>query len=549
MYPDWYHYATNCVIKGGIRQGKSKLAEDCARAHIEKGMGFCFIDWHGTSYQAMLDYLAYRQPKRQRIIRLDLSNPQHIVPWNPFALPKGHDPSAHVGRLVSLMTKLWGSKNANETPTLERVASMLFHYAALSGEPLQHAAKLLRFHNGHLRDRAVSAMPYDDMREEWEDLNAITNIRDWKNETLSTQNRIGRLIRSTGILRHIGLKGELLDISKAISEKAIILVNLKRSAHLNAEAARTFAALLLDEFLNIAVQNANANRPFWVCADEAQNYLTDDAADLLDQAMKSGLRLTLIHHYDGQFADRPKVLGAMDINAQIKAIFAGLPVPEAKRYAEEFFLPRINQTDVKRTLTGFQTVGHVEVPFEHRTSNESSSEGTSQTESESSMEIDTWSSSEGMSEFGKTIMCGSNEGYNSGWTTSSGRTSGQGRSSGKVQGTRPQPIIRELTSSVQDFTLEEKISRYAEEFLSLQPRQFILRLPQETSVTTVPEVTVYLLKPATRLKFEQTLTHGTIPAALADQIIIDQKKEFLGDDHDTHTRSRKPKTNRPLSRE
>lgn len=568
MYPDAYQYVTNCIIKGGIRQGKSRLAEDCARAHIREGMGFCFIDWHGTSYHALMRHLKYSQPP-QPVILIDLSKPDFIHPWNPFALPNDTDPSAHVDRLVSLLMKVWSAKDTNETPTLERVASMLFHYAAVSGEPIQHALKLLRLRNAHLRERAIETMD-GDMRDDWEDLNDITSLREWKPETLSTVNRLRRFIGSKSIQRIIGLAGESLDFSKAIDDRAIILVNLKRSRYLNARAARLFAALLLDEFLNIAIQNTHRDRPYWLCADECQNYLTDDASDMLDQAMKSGLRLTLIHHRDSQFADRPQLQGAMDINAGIKCIFHGLPIPECKRHAEEFWFEELNQRWEKERFYSHQTTGHKEVSFVNETSSatdsnaltKSHAQTASGTETQSGgtqfSETDSDSHHEGIdgmtfgSAQGQTDVEGWSKGQ--GWADQKGASRQKGKSvtAGTIRGTRPEAVIERLTSGVQDFSLEEKLSMLAERFRKLAPREYIVSLPDGPHKQTVPTLVDRLLSSDLTLKFEQTLRAQAIPAAEADQRILDQKIKFLdGDDHDAPKnrtgKPNKPRSPRPLS--
>ena len=90
MLPDWYDLKSHCHVVGSSQSGKSKFCEWCIREHIIRANGFALIDWHGTLFQGVLDYLAYLRPKVP-IYVLNLSEPDWITSFNPFALPTGAD--------------------------------------------------------------------------------------------------------------------------------------------------------------------------------------------------------------------------------------------------------------------------------------------------------------------------------------------------------------------------------------------------------------------------------------------------------------------------
>ena len=70
-------------------------------------------------------------------------------------------------------------------------------------------------------------------------------------------------------------------------------MNLKPSRNLSPESGKVFAALLLAGYLQAALDRAEKPKPHFMYLDECQNYLSIDAAKMLDQVPKSGLRLTL----------------------------------------------------------------------------------------------------------------------------------------------------------------------------------------------------------------------------------------------------------------
>src|ERR1700692_3151268 len=132
MHPNWYAYGTHCQVCGTSQSGKSKFCENCIRAHIRRGNGVCLIDWHGTLYRSMLNYLAYTPPDRP-LVRIDPSGSHDIPPFNPFPLPEGREPSSHVNRLASVLVKPWGQQNTNEMPNYDWDVKMLLGFMGRAG--------------------------------------------------------------------------------------------------------------------------------------------------------------------------------------------------------------------------------------------------------------------------------------------------------------------------------------------------------------------------------------------------------------------------------
>jgi hypothetical protein len=79
-------------VIGSSGSGKSKFLEWLIRQDLNNGQGFCLIDPHGTLYRDVLDYCAHHVLKRG-IVLLDLSEPSHIVAFNPFRCAQNADVS------------------------------------------------------------------------------------------------------------------------------------------------------------------------------------------------------------------------------------------------------------------------------------------------------------------------------------------------------------------------------------------------------------------------------------------------------------------------
>lgn len=470
---------------GTSQSGKSKFLEHSMREQVIAGNGFCLIDWHGTLYERMVEFLAYVQPDRP-IVLLNPSNPEYIRPFNPFALPIGGEVTSHATRLADVLVKPWGSENTNELPTYERVVKMVLTYMAVSGEPLHHAAKLLEFPKKELREHAISQIEDDYQKQQWKQFQYVRSLKEWKDQVQSTQNRLGRFIGSKSVKLFTGLKGESLDIDKAIRERAIVLVNLKPSAMLPDESARVFASLILSEFLNTAINHTDEERPYFLFCDECQNYLTGDACKILDQAIKTGLRFTLAFHHLGQFFDKPHLLNSLDTNAKIKVTFAGLPVKAAKEAAEEMFIGELNERWIKEVR--YRTVTkHSEEWYETETETEGS------------------------------IPTGSTHSF----STSSG--------------TRFVPYYEQEEVGKDEWGREEKLSKLAARLLSLDRRECYVKLPHDAFPYTVPWVEDYLINPDKVLRFVKALQSTAIPLHEAETILEREERKFLerGNEYDS----------------
>jgi hypothetical protein len=482
MYPGMFKLKTHCHICGTTGSGKSKFIEACARAHVMARTGFTVLDWHGTLYDAMLEYLAYLGPygPDRPIYLLNPSEPTHILPYHPFALPDGWDVSAHVSRMTDLVVKPWGAENTNLLPTYERIMKMVFHFMAVTQQPLHHAAKILDYPlNPHLLANVIDSIEDDRVKKQWHQFRHLKSYTAWNKEVGSTQNRLERFIGSRVIRLFTGL-GSQFSIERAIEERAIVLVNLKPSKDLSPESAKVFASLLLDGYLKAAMGRGKNPRAHFMYLDECQNYLTSDAADLLDQVVKFGLRLTLSHHHLNQaiFKIHPAIADSLAINAQIKGVFYGIPYEECVRMAQEFFLPYINKRrkkdDTYRTQTDY-------------------------------LEEDVATMSESQGEL----------------------PAGPTHSRSETHSTRLIPMQTLVKDGQIDWSREEKVSMVAEWFQQLGTGECFLRAAGRTEKYKVPFIERFLRSPEEILQFKETLTRNHIPIHEAEARLKEAERTFL----------------------
>jgi Helicase HerA, central domain/TraM recognition site of TraD and TraG len=336
-------------VIGSSGSGKSRFLEWLIRGDLKNHQGFCLIDPHGELYDAVVSYCARKVITRPEIVLLNLSEPRDVIGFNPFRKFTEGDVSVQVDRRITATMHAWGVPNTDETPTLARTLRLIYTVMIEQGLGLPQVEHLLNFSAKDVRSFLVERLQTPLIRREWLELQEL-KPRDWRDEILSAKNRLFKLLTSAALKRFMGLADVSINLREVMDQGKVLLVNLKQSAHLSYEAARTFGALLVNEFFEAALERRRAPggrdpRPYYLYLDEFQNFVSLDISRMLAEVRKFGLFLILSHQYFEQL-DEDITAAAMN-NCQIKSVFGGLSVPNARRMAEELFIGKLDPEKVK----------------------------------------------------------------------------------------------------------------------------------------------------------------------------------------------------------
>ena len=148
----------------------------------------------------------------------------------------------------------------------------------------------------------------------------------WRNqfgaydETFRTQvvapilNKLDAVL-SAGALRNIiGQPKSTIDLRKIMDDGRILIVNMSKGV-LGEGNAHLLGAFLVSKFAQATFSRADVpeaeRRPFYLYADEFQDYASSGFTRILSQARNYALALTLAHQYLGQLSEalRQAVLG------------------------------------------------------------------------------------------------------------------------------------------------------------------------------------------------------------------------------------------------
>jgi hypothetical protein len=173
----------------------------------------------------------------------------------------------------------------------------------------------------------------------WDDLAKLSHS-EWLRQASPTINRLFRIVQSKAIQRLmcVQMEGHNLELTF----KDTILVNLAASGNLDADAAKTIGALLLNEFYQSAKRRKGRNgkdpAPYFLYVDEWCQIPSPDFGRILAETRKFGLLLVLA----GQ--DLSQVRSAFGEGfqkslltlCQVQCSFGGLNQTDAGRLAKEW---------------------------------------------------------------------------------------------------------------------------------------------------------------------------------------------------------------------
>lgn len=288
------------IGKSGV--GKSKLQELMVRQDIAYGHGVCVIDPHGEFIDDILEFIP--EDRINDVCIIDPGDVEYPASFNPLANVDPTFKHQLTQGLIEVLRKQFG---ANWTPRLEHV----FRFTVLALLDYPHATMrgmISMLTDRNYRQKVVEYIEDDMVKRFW-----AIEFADWSEKfdtdaIIPLVNKLGQFL-SDPMLRNIfGQKENKIDLEKLMNEQKIILINLSKGK-IGEENSSFFGAMFITKIKQAgmarAKMKASERKDFYLYVDEFQNIVTDTFENILSEARKYGLNLTVAHQYVGQIL--PKV--------------------------------------------------------------------------------------------------------------------------------------------------------------------------------------------------------------------------------------------------
>ncbi len=284
-------------IIGKTGMGKTGLLENLAVQDIVQGHGLAFIDPHGEAAEKLLEFIP-----AQRMKDVVYFNPSDTnFPFSFNVMENVDEDKRHLiaTGLMGVFKKIWPDVwSARMEYILNNCVLALLEYpdATILGinwmlSDADFRAKVVE----HVKDPVIKNF--------WTKEFARYNQRYEVEASAAIQNKIGQFISNPLIRNIIGQPHSTIDMRDVMDSKKILILNLSKG-RIGEENSRLLGALLVTKLYLAAMSRVDMpehqRQDFYLYVDEFQNFATEAFVNILSEARKYRLCLTLAHQYIAQ---------------------------------------------------------------------------------------------------------------------------------------------------------------------------------------------------------------------------------------------------------
>ncbi|KKR76835.1 MAG: hypothetical protein UU21_C0003G0028 [Candidatus Levybacteria bacterium GW2011_GWA2_40_8] len=292
------------IGKTGV--GKSEFLKDMILQDIRNGEGVCFIDPHDTIDKI----LPLIPPERaEDVILFDPSDTSRPMGLNMLEANTEEQKHYVVSSIVGLMYKLYDpNKTGIIGPRFEHaIRNAMLTVMSDRGNTFVEVVRALT--DANFVQEILPRVTDPIVRRYWTD--QIAQTSDFhKSEVLDyIVSKFGRFVTNKMMRNIIGQSESAFDFRKVMDEGKILLISLSKGK-IGEENSSFLGLILIPKILVAAMSRQDVpeaqRRDFFLYVDEFQNFATPDFAQILSEARKYRLNLTVANQFIGQMEEEVK---------------------------------------------------------------------------------------------------------------------------------------------------------------------------------------------------------------------------------------------------
>jgi hypothetical protein len=296
-------------VVGGTGNGKSTLLQHAIVQDIQAGKGVAVIDPHGDLAETILGYIP--DDRIDEVVYFnpaDISNP---IGLNLLELTPGLTEDALLEEkdlvtesVVSMFRKIFSTSDTNGHRIEYVLRNAVQTALTLENSTLFTVYELLN--NAEFRKRTVASLENQDLRLFWAEYNRAGTYQQVSMAAGITA-KIGRFLFSASARRILEQPVSSFNFDDLMQEGKILICNVSKG-RLGEDTSELFGIMVMAKLqlatMRRAMKEQKDRRPFYVYIDEFQNFVTPSFVQLLSEARKYGLFLTMAEQSTSQQSDR-----------------------------------------------------------------------------------------------------------------------------------------------------------------------------------------------------------------------------------------------------
>ncbi len=351
-------------VIGKTGMGKSTVLENMAIQDIQNGEGLAFIDPHGKTAELLLEYVPEHRIKD--VLYFAPFDMEYPISFNVMENVEADKRHLVVNGLMSTFEKIWvDAWSARMAYILNNTLLALLEYP---GATLLSVNRMLS--DKDYRKRVVDNITDPSVRSFWVDEFAKYTDRFAAEATPAIQNKVGQFTSNPLVRNLIGQPQSSFDIRKMMDEKKILIINLSKG-RVGEGNANLIGSMLITKIYLAAMSRADVPESqlklmphFYLYVDEFQSFANKSFADILSEARKYKLNLTIAHQYIEQMEEevRAAVFGNVGTMITFRVGAYDAEVLE-KEYAPQFTAEDIVNLGMYQVYLRLMIDGVGSVPF------------------------------------------------------------------------------------------------------------------------------------------------------------------------------------------
>ncbi len=296
---------TYIIGKSGM--GKSTLLENMAIQDIQNGEGLAFLDPHGGTAEKLLDFVPEHRIKD--VIYFAPFDTEHPLALNVLEKVDINKRHLVANGLMAAFKKVFGEDKFSDRMQYI-LNNIILTLLENDDETLMGINRMLS--DKDYRRKMISNLKDPSVKSFWLEEFAKAGEKYQQEAAPAIQNKIGQYTSNPLIRNIIGQKKTSFDIREIMDNRKILIVNLSKGK-VGEGNANLLGSLLITKIYLAAMSRADAGNdnlstlpPFFFYVDEFQNFANESFADILSEARKYNLALTVAHQYIDQMTEEVK---------------------------------------------------------------------------------------------------------------------------------------------------------------------------------------------------------------------------------------------------
>ncbi len=331
-------------IIGQTGTGKSALLKAMAKQDVKNGKGICIIDPHGDFAEDVLTEVP--KERAEDVIYFDPSDVERPLGLNMLEYDRPEQKTFVINEMINIFDKLYDLRQTGG-PIFEqymRNAMLLIMESPESGSTLMEIPKVLsdeEFRKMKL-SKCNNPIVHDFWTKEAEKAGgeaALANMVPYITSKLTT------FISNDMMRPIIAQQKSTLNFREIMDEGKILIINLSKGK-IGEINSHLLGMVIVGKLLMAALSRVDLpedrRKDFYLYIDEFQNVTTDSISQILSEARKYRLDLTIAHQFIGQLSEQIS-----------KAVFGNVGSlcsfrigPEDAEFLEKQFAPVFSVNDL-----------------------------------------------------------------------------------------------------------------------------------------------------------------------------------------------------------